>query len=232
MVIVIDASVAIGVHLTRMISTPTASEISAHFLSTVTTGMPSERAECETGPIAERQVVRSRRVAQGPGQVGQLLIHPHNTTSTGQWLNRLRVVGGGAHRSDRMGNRSAIVRPNRRRRVLLAAGSCEPRRRESGIPAAFVAFPTPRDHSVVTCMCGSDPSDEATPLDVLEAHTARRIVADASARYLAATRERIVPVRRPAFLVLRSTRPAPAGGGVGPAARSRPIWGWRFRSSG
>ena len=42
-------------------------------------------------------------------------------------------------------------------------------------------------------MCGPDHPDEATPLDVLEAHTARRIVADASARYLAATRERIVP---------------------------------------
>ena len=43
MVIVIDASVAIDAHLAGMISTPTASEMSAHFLSTVTTGMPSER---------------------------------------------------------------------------------------------------------------------------------------------------------------------------------------------
>lgn len=60
-------------------------------------------------------------------------------------------------------------------------------------PVGLRGFTDAHEHSVVTCMCGSDHPDEATPLDVLEAHTARRIVADASARYLAATRERIVP---------------------------------------
>ena len=74
MAIVINASVAIDAHLARMISTPTASEMSAHFLSTVTTGVPSERPSARQARSPSDRPFDSRRVAQGPGQVGQPLI--------------------------------------------------------------------------------------------------------------------------------------------------------------
>ena len=58
---------------------------------------------------------------------------------------------------------------------------------------AFCGFPDAHDHCVVTCICDSDTPDAVTPLDVLEERMARRIVIDASVRYLMGARERIVP---------------------------------------
>ena len=86
-----------------------------------------------------------------------------------------------------MGNRRLLSCLRRRRRVLASRDGVKQH------PVGLRGFTDAHEHSVVTSMCGSDHPDEATPLDALEERIARRIVADASARYLAATRERIGP---------------------------------------